>query len=244
MSSLAFASAILGCELEKHQLNRDFPMTSNVDHAPVTAVVFDIGNVLVGWEPEAMYDRVIGPDRRRKLFASVDLDTMNISMDRGAPFKETVHQTAAAHPEFTDDILLWHDRWIEMFTPVLHHSVHLLHTLRRKGVPVFALSNFGKETIRIADQSMPFLLDFDMRFISGELECLKPEPEIYAIVERECGHAPEGLLFADDRPENIRAAQERGWHGHLFESSEGFAACLVSHGILDESEAFPEGSGS
>lgn len=219
-------------------------MTLSSDQTSVSAVVFDIGNVLVAWEPEAMFDRVIGSERRRQLFDRVDIEAMNTSMDRGAPFRETVYQTAEAHPEFAREIRLWHDRWIEMFTPVHRHSVHLLRALRHRGIPVFALSNFGKDTIRIAEAEMPFLLEFDQRFISGELGCLKPEPEIYRIVERECGHAPERLLFTDDRDENILAAESRGWQGHVFETPSGFAECLVNHGLLDREEAFPDEGGS
>ncbi len=219
-------------------------MTLSSDQTSVSAVVFDIGNVLVGWEPEAMFDRVIGPERRRQLFDRVDIDAMNTSMDRGAPFRETVYRTAEAHPEFADEIRLWHDRWIEMFRPVHRRSVHLLRALRSRGVPVFALSNFGRDTIRIAEAEMPFLREFDQRFISGELGCLKPEPEIYRIVERECGHAPERLLFTDDRDENILGATSRGWQGHVFETPSGFAECLVNHGLLDREEAFPDEGGS
>ena len=90
------------------------------------AVVFDIGNVLIEWNPERMYDRVIGVERRRALFNAVDLHGMNIRVDAGANWITEVRALAAAHPDFTDEIMLWHDRWIEMASPVIPQSVQIM----------------------------------------------------------------------------------------------------------------------
>lgn len=183
----------------------------------INAVIFDIGNVLISWQPEAFFDRVIGPARRRAMFAAVDLHGMNDQVDRGANFRDTVYETAARYPAFADEIKLWHDRWIEMAAPVIAHSVRLLLALRAAGVPVFALTNFGIQTFAIAEPVYPFLSQFDRRYISGHMGVIKPEAEIYARVEADCGLAPESLLFADDRAENIAAAAARGWQTHLFD---------------------------
>ena len=74
-------------------------------------------------------------------------------------------------------------------------------------------------------------------YISGKMRMMKPDPAFYAALEAGCGVAPERLLFADDRPDNIAAAEARGWQGHLFEGPEGFAARLVAEGLLEEAEA-------
>lgn len=205
--------------------------------AGIEAVVFDIGNVLLRWDPEGFYDRVIGPDRRARLFAEVDLSGMNARVDLGESFAGLVAETAAAHPGWADEIALWRDRWIEMAAPEIPESVAVLRALRARGVPVFALSNFGVETFALAEGHYPWLGEFDRRYISGHLGVMKPDPMIYRIVEADCGIVPERLLFADDRADNIQAAEARGWQGHLFEGPEGWTARLVAEGLLTDEEA-------
>lgn len=204
---------------------------------PVNAVIFDIGNVLIEWQPERFYDAEIGRERREAMFAAVDLHGMNDRVDRGENFRETVMATAAAHPGWADEILLWHDRWIEMARPGIDHSVRLLRALRAAGVPVYALSNFGIQSFELGESHYPFLAEFDRRYISGHMGVAKPDAAIYAMVEADCGLPPETLLFADDRPANIAAAEARGWQGHLFEHPWGWAGRLVAEGLLAEEAA-------
>lgn len=203
----------------------------------VDAVVFDIGNVLLEWHPDRFYDRVIGPERRAALFEAVDLDAMNLRVDGGDGFRDVIYAEAEANPKWRDEIRLWHDRWIEMCSPEIPHSVHLLRALRAKGMPVYALTNFGVESFALAQSVYPFLREFDRAFVSGELRMLKPDRAIYAALEQGTGVAPERLLFADDRPDNIAAARARGWRGHLFEHPQGWADALIGHGLLTAEEA-------
>jgi 2-haloacid dehalogenase len=203
----------------------------------VQAVVFDIGNVLIEWNPERFYDATVGEERRRAMFAAVDLHGMNDRVDRGGVWADEVAALAAQHPDWAEEIGHWHHRWLEMASPEIPHSVRLLRALRSRGVPVFALSNFGRETFAFAVTHYPFLQEFDRAFVSGHMALAKPDAAIYEAVEREGGVAPGALLFADDRPENIEAAQARGWQTHLFEGPEGLAARLVSEGLLTPVEA-------
>lgn len=203
----------------------------------VQAVIFDIGNVLIEWQPERHYDRVIGETRRREMFDAVDLHAMNDRVDMGENFREMVVECAAANPAFHDEIMLWHDDWLHMASPAIPHSVTLLRNLRHRGVAVFALSNFGIETFDIATPEYPFLTEFDRSYISGHMGLTKPDTQIYARVEADCGLTPETLLFADDRVDNIEAATARGWQTHLFEGPEGWAKRLVAEGLLSEEEA-------
>lgn len=203
---------------------------------PVEAVIFDIGNVLIEWQPERFYDREIGEAARKAMFSQVDLHSMNDRVDRGEPFREVIYATAETYPDWRDEIRLWHDRWIEMATPVIGQSVVLLRALRANGVPVFALSNFGIESFAYAETRYPFLGEFDRRYISGHMGVIKPEAEIYAMVEVDCGMAPEHLLFADDRIDNINVAKARGWQTHLFDGPEGWANSLISQGLISREE--------
>ena len=201
------------------------------------AVIFDIGNVLTRWHPEAFYDRVIGEPRRRALFAAVDLHGMNDQIDEGALFRETIYEWAEANPVWREEIRMWYDRWIELATPRIDGSIRLQRALRAKGVPVFALTNFGRHSFAEAVPKMDFLQDFDRRYVSGEMGVIKPDPRIYEMVEQDCGIAPDRLLFTDDRADNITAAARRGWRTHQFESWQGWAARLVAEELLTKKEA-------
>jgi 2-haloacid dehalogenase len=198
----------------------------------IDAVIFDIGNVLIEWHPERYYDRVIGEERRKRMFAEVDLHAMNDRVDRGEDFTATIYGTADAHPEWRDEIRQWHDNWIELASPVIEPSLTLLRDLRARGVPVFALTNFGIGSFAYARTKYPFLDEFDRHYVSGHMGVIKPDPRIYEMVEEDCGIAPGRLLFADDRHDNIRMAEARGWKTHLFEGPEGWAARLRAEGLL------------
>lgn len=205
--------------------------------ASIEAVIFDIGNVLIEWNPERYYDRVIGEDRRRALFAEVDLHAMNDRVDRGEDFRDTIYAAADQYPQWRDEIRQWHDNWIELASPAIPGSVRLLRALRAKGIPVFALTNFGVGSFDYALTQYDFLAEFDRAYVSGRMKTVKPETRIYEMVEEDCGIAPVHLLFADDRPENIAVAKARGWQTHLFEGPQGWGARLVADGLLTEAEA-------
>lgn len=203
----------------------------------IQAVIFDIGNVLIEWHPEKLFDAVVGEERRRALFAAVDLNALNERVDLGEDYREVFYAAAKANPEFGDEIRMWHDRWIEMASPVIPHSVRLMEALQAKGIPVFSLTNFGIQSYDHAATYYPFFRKFDRDFISGHMGLIKPDPAIYAAVETACGIDPDKLLFADDRADNIEAATARGWQGHLFEGPKGWADRLVAEGLLTQDEA-------
>ena len=204
---------------------------------PVEAVIFDIGNVLTRWQPEAFYDRVIGVERRRALFAAVDLHGMNDEIDAGGLFRETIYDWAERYADWGVEVRMWYDRWIELASPRIEGSIALQRALRARGVTVFALTNFGKHSFAEAVPKLDFLQDFDRAYVSGEMGVIKPDPRIYAMVEADCGITGERLLFTDDRADNIAAAANRGWRTHQFESWQGWAARLVAEGLLTRQEA-------
>jgi 2-haloacid dehalogenase len=201
------------------------------------AVIFDIGNVLTRWQPEAFYDRAIGPDRRQALFAEVDLHTMNDIVDAGGLFRETIYDWADRTPHWAPEIRMWYDRWIELATPRIEGSIALLRALRTKGVPVFSLTNFGSYSYDEARDKLDFLSEFDREYVSGRMGVIKPDPRIYEMVEADCGLPPNSLIFADDKAENITAAARRGWRTHQFETWQGWAERLVAEGLLTPTEA-------
>ena len=202
----------------------------------IEAVVFDIGNVLIEWNPERFYDAEIGPARRKALFDTIDLHAMNDRVDRGEDFRQTIYDTAEAHPEFRDEIRLWHDRWIEMASPAIDQSVQALRALRTNGVPVFALSNFGIGSFAYAQGVYDFLSEFDRPYISGHMGVIKPDPRIYEMLEEDSGVAPKALLFADDRADNIAMAAARGWQTHLFDGPGPWVTRLIAESLIQKDQ--------
>ncbi len=201
------------------------------------AVVFDVGNVLIEWQPERFYDAEIGKERRLAMFEAVDLHGMNERVDLGEHFTDTIYAMAEENPDWRAEIRMWHDRWIELATPAIDHSVRLMKALQAKDIPVFSLTNFGIQSYDYATTHYPFLKEFDRDFISGHLGMTKPDPAIYATLEKTSGLSGDALLFADDRADNIEVAQSFGWQTHLFEGPQGWANRLVAAGLLTEAEA-------
>ncbi|MEZ5798239.1 MAG: HAD family phosphatase [Paracoccaceae bacterium] len=201
------------------------------------AVIFDIGNVLIRWQPEAHYDARIGPARRRAFFDTVPIHQVNVEIDRGAPFLASLQALADAYPDWRDEILIWHDDWLQMVRPEIVETVATLRALKARGLPVHALTNFGDETFELARRNYPFLNLFDRAFVSARMRLIKPDPAIYAAVEQATGLPPDGLLFVDDRPENTDAAAARGWQVHHFTGWRGWSERLVAAGLLNPKEA-------
>jgi 2-haloacid dehalogenase len=196
------------------------------------AVIFDIGNVLIGWQPEDYYDRVYGEERRRALFAEVDLHWMNERVDRGEPFTQVIYETAEAHPKWRAEIRDWHDSWIQLATPVIDHSVTLLRRLRAKGVPVHCLTNFGVDSYAYAQTQFDFLNEFDIEFVSGRMQVTKPDPRIYALLCKRAGLEPQDCLFIDDSPKNVDGARAAGMQAELFTTPEALEQALAARGLL------------
>lgn len=198
----------------------------------IEAVVFDVGNVLIEWQPERYYDARIGADRRKAMFSEVDLHLMNDRVDRGADFTETVYSWAEAHPSWRDEIRLWHDDWHKLASPAISECQSIARKLQAKSVPTFILSNIGVKTWDIACELYPVLHSFERAYVSGHMQMAKPDDEIYAAVEADCGISPDRLLFADDRADNIATAKRRGWQTHLFTDTKGWEGRLRSEGLL------------
>lgn len=211
------------------------PAPAAVAVTPPRAMVFDIGNVLVDWQPARVYEALIpDPAARAALFERVDFHNMNLAGDRNGDLAAEVEALAARHPEDAALIRAWRARWDEMFGPVLPGAEALFRATRALGLPVVALTNFAADTFLVAQRRFPILAEFDIEVVSGREGTIKPEPAIYEIVEARTGLAGADLFFADDKPENIAAAQARGWRGHVVdavEGAEGLARAMRAAGL-------------
>ncbi|SDZ75458.1 HAD-IA family hydrolase [Rubrimonas cliftonensis] len=201
------------------------------------AMVFDIGDVLVKWDPAPLYRRLIPDDAARAhFFAEIMPPEVNAGFDRGEPMPEGVERHAAKHPEHAHLIRAWWTSWPETIGPAIDGSVACLRALKAKGAPVYGLTNFASDTLAIAREMFPFLNEFDVCVVSAEVKANKPEPEIYAALEAAVPHAPETLFFTDDKPYNIAAAEARGWRGHHFTGADGLHDALIAAGLLTRAE--------
>ena len=207
-------------------------MTAAPPVAAPRAVVFDIGNVLVNWDPDRVYAELLPDPAERAAFrARVPLDAMNLRGDRGLLAPE-VAALAEAHPADAPLIRAWWERWDDMFGPRIEGSFAILAALRAAGVPTLGLTNFAADTwAGKACPTQPELAGFDHVVVSGQEGVIKPEPRIYALLEERSGYSGAELFFADDKPENVAAAEARGWRGHVFTGPEAFAAALRGAGL-------------
>ena len=198
----------------------------------VRAVVWDIGNIFARWEPEAHYDRLIGRERRERLFAETALHRMNEAIDLGTSSREAAYAHAELHPDWSDEIRRWSDDWDETFRTAVPGTAEVFREVKAAGVPCVSLSNFGPDTMERAKALHPVLREFDREFVSAHLGVAKPDPAIYEALEVGIGLSGAELIFTDDKPENLAAAEARGWKTHLFTEADGWRARLVAEGVL------------
>ena len=174
-------------------------------------VVFDIGNVLLRWDPRNLYRKTFTDGARMERFLTDALGMDFIAHTDVAPdFSGAVEERARAFPEFADELRLYHARWIETIGGPIEENVALLRRLKAAGRPVHALSNFAAETFAIVERQYDFLSEFDTRVISGHVGVVKPDPRIYDILFARAGRRPDELLFIDDSIANVRASQALG----------------------------------
>jgi 2-haloacid dehalogenase len=201
---------------------------------PPKAVVFDIGNVLIKWEPFEVYDLLVGPARRKAFFSAVPILHGNEEVDQGENFNLMLDRLLGQFPHWSAEIEIWRNHWCDMVQNPIPGSIRLKDKLIERGIPVFALSNFGRETFETALKMHPTLRDFDRTYISGRLGIIKPNPNFFKLVEEDSGLSGQDFLFTDDRQENIASAEARGWRTHLFQTAEGLARCLIDLGLLSK----------
>lgn len=208
-------------------------MTTGPVSSPDT-VLFDLGNVLVDWDPRHLYRKVFaGRPREMEHFLSHICDqTWNQRHDAGEPFQRNIDVLAAEHPWYRAEIQAYWDRWPETMAGEIGGTVRLLERLHGKGVAVHALTNWSAETFPFAEGAFPWLNLFGHIVVSGRVDLIKPDPAIFQHAADHCPLVPEQTLFIDDGPRNTDAAARLGFHVHTFASPEGLEDCLKGHGLL------------
>jgi 2-haloacid dehalogenase len=199
----------------------------------VSAVVFDLGGVLIDWDPRYLYRSLFDGDEvaMDRFLATVCTPEWNRGQDAGRPWSEAISTLVAAHPEHADLIRAFWDRWPETLGDAIAPTVDVLADLHAAGVPLYALSNWSAETFPIARPRYPFLDWFDGIVISGEVGAAKPDRRIYdALIERH-DLDPASLVFVDDVPANVAAAEQLGMRGLTFTSAAALRRDLAALGL-------------
>ncbi|MCK7614075.1 HAD family hydrolase [Roseibium sediminicola] len=201
---------------------------------PITTVVFDIGNVLVEWNPEHLYSRLIPDDAQRQVFLeTVCTAEWNLQQDLGRPWPEAVAMLVQQHPDKADLIEAYYKDWHDMVPGEIPGTPALLAALKANGTPLYAITNFSSEKFAETQDRFPFLkTSFLDIVVSGDERLAKPEPQIYQVLFQRNGLDPAACLFIDDSAQNVAMARELGMTAHHFKEAGELEADLVALGLL------------
>jgi 2-haloacid dehalogenase len=204
--------------------------------APVTvkAVVFDVGNVLYGWDPDAFLVRQIADDEARLRFIDdVDLYAWHETLDGGRPYAEAAAELEEKFPEYAALIAAWSDRFGETISGPVPGVHEIVAELDEKGVPLFAITKFSADFgPPFREKEQTFFSRFQGIVVSGEVKLLKPDAAIYYLALDRFRLRPDEALFVDDRQINVAGAELVGMKGHLFTDAADLRARLVAEGLL------------
>lgn len=194
-------------------------------------VVFDLGKVLLDWDPRYLFVDHLGLSRAdaQRLLSEVCSPQWHVEFDRGRTFGDGVAQLVEAHPAHRDHIEQYAAQWPRMFAGVIDSTVSQLNRLHAAGIRIHALSNYPPQKIRFLYEAFDFMRLFDTVLISGLLRVVKPDPEIFHRLVDSIGTSD--CVFIDDREENVRVAAELGMDVIHFTPQDGpqrVAALLAS----------------
>ena len=197
------------------------------------AVVFDIGRVLFDWDLRYLFEKLINDPAELDWFlANVVTEQWHFQSDAGRPLGEMLPELKALHPDRAALIDSYVERFAETLPDAMPGTHELVRRLADRGVPLFALTNFGAEFWARFRPIQPIFDLFADVVVSGEERSVKPEPRIYEIAEARFGVPPGGLFFTDDNPANVAAAAARGWQAHLFTGAAALERELTARGLL------------
>ncbi len=195
-------------------------------------IVFDIGGVLISWDPELPYRRLIADGEKRKWFmTNVCTPEWNIKQDRGRSWQEAEEELIALYPEEKSLIRAYRENWIDMLPDALEGSVAIMKSLINSGRDVTLLTNFNQETFPLAKEKFPFLKLPRGATVSGEIGMLKPEKDIYDHHVKTHRLDPAATLFFDDSEKNVEGARAAGWRAELFTGPDKMREDLARYGV-------------
>ena len=196
-------------------------------------VVFDIGNVLVHWEPRALYRKIFATEAEVEWFiTNVCNHVWNLEQDRGRSFADAVREATARFPEHADAIAAYDLRWHETVLGPIEGTVAILQELQARGTPLYAITNFNQDKFRETLQRFPFLAAFRDIVVSGDERLLKPDAAIYRVLLQRNGLDASSCVFIDDSVKNVKGAEAVGMKAIHFTTPAALRSELVGMGLL------------
>ncbi len=202
--------------------------------SPVKAVVFDVGNVLYGWDPDAFLVTQVADDAARlKFIEDTDLFAWHETLDGGRPYDEAAAELSGKFPEYAHLIAAWSNRFGETITGPVPGVHEIVAQLDARGAPLFAITNFSADFwAPFHARERAFFDRFRDIVVSGEEKLLKPDPAIYFLALDRFRLQPDEALFVDDRAINVEGAEAVGMRAHLFTTAEDLRNRLGAEGLL------------
>jgi 2-haloacid dehalogenase len=206
--------------------------TAETTSAAVDAVVFDVGGVLLDWNPRHLYRTLLADDDAVEEFLTrVCTAEWNAAQDAGRSWAEGVAELTGRFPEHAELIRAYDERWAEMVSGTLEETVAILQRLRAEGVPTYALTNFSAEKWTVALERWPFLAELDGAVVSGVERVSKPDPAIYQLLLDRHRLSPNATFYTDDLPVNVDAARAVGIRAEVFVDGATLRSQLASAGL-------------
>jgi 2-haloacid dehalogenase len=198
-----------------------------------TTVVFDLGGVLIDWDPRYLYRQLFDdPDEMESFLAEVTTAEWNAHQDAGRPWAEAIELLVAEHPEQRELIEAFHRRWPEMLAGEIQGTVDVLAELRTAGLRLVALSNWSAELFPVARDRFEFLTWFEGILLSGEVGVNKPDRQIFEHLIERFEIEPATALFIDDSSANVAGAAALGFRAIHFTDAAALRVVLVRLGLL------------
>lgn len=199
----------------------------------ITGAVFDLGNVLIDWQPEPAIAATVGADEARAFLSGFEFRAWNHLQDLGRPFEESEAEAIATHPHWREHILAYRRNFPLSLVGEIPGTVAILRELHARGVPVYALTNWAAETFHHAEGRFDWLDLFEFVLVSGRERIAKPDPAIFVLLAERAGRRPDELFFVDDSETNVEGARRAGLSAAVFTTPERLRDDLVAAGLLD-----------
>jgi len=200
---------------------------------PVRGVVFDVGNVIVRWDPRTLYSKIFpDPAERDWFLANVCTMAWHMRHDDGVSFADNRAPLIARFPEHAAAIAAWEERWWEMFSGPIPETEAAIEALHARGVVLVGLTNMPSSVSDGTFAMSPVFSRFSSIVVSGDVGLSKPDPRIFALAAERAGLPPTELLFVDDSKGHIAAAAACGFDVHHFDDPATLAPALKARGLL------------
>ena len=197
------------------------------------AVLFDVGNVMVRWNPRTLYSKIFpDPAECDRFLTEVCTMAWHVEHDRGVPMADNAIPLIARHPHYEQAIRAWDARFDEMIEGVIPQTIAVMDDLHARGVAMYGLTNMPAEKWPMVQALSPAFGLFRDVVVSAHEGVVKPDARAFQIACERSGLDPAELFFIDDSPANIEAAHRMGFYVHLFDDPAGLRPALESRGLL------------